>query len=242
VTIVAVIGEGASTVSVGLASVWPSGPRVVLAECDPAGGCLSAWLGVPRAPGLADVVAGAEADTWPRIEASLQPTPTGLELLAAPHRALEAAAVVNAAAATVLPVLAALDDVVTVADCGRSRGALPAIVASASVVVLAHRQHAGSAAAATVGLERVAETADLVQRRGTPLAIALIGSRPYGEADVAAFTGADVVVPVADDPWAAAVLAGRAGAASRLRRSSLMRSLTVLAGTVAVHTRSRVTR
>jgi MinD-like ATPase involved in chromosome partitioning or flagellar assembly len=239
-TIVAVAGEGSTTIAAGLASVWPSGDRVVLAEFDPSGGCLSAWLGVPRSPGLADVVAGAGADTWPRIEASLQPTPAGLELLAAPHRAVEAAAVINAATTTVLPVLAALADVVAIADCGRMRNGLAPAVSLATAVVVAHRQHPGSAAAATVGLERVADIAEQLRRRGTPHVVALIGSRPYSTGDVAAFLGSHAVLGIADDPWAAALLAGRSGSTIRLRRSPLFRSLATLAGATNVHVRHPV--
>ena len=73
--------------------------------------------------------------------------------------------------------------------------------------------------------------------RSIPTIVALIGSRPYAADEVAAFVQADTVVDIADDPWAAAVLAGRSGSAVRLRRSPLMRSLVELAGVVSASLR-----
>jgi hypothetical protein len=66
----------------------------------------------------------------------------------------------------------------------------------------------------------------------------LIGDRPYGAAEVADFIEADAVVAVAHDPWAAAVLAGRAGSTIRLRRSPLMRSFAELAAVISSRSRS----
>jgi hypothetical protein len=103
-----------------------------------------------------------------------------------------------------------------------------------------HRQHAGSASAAAVGLERVADLCDVLTLRSIPFVVGLIGEQPYRCDEVAGFVGAELVVPVAVDAWAAAVLAGRAGTASRLRRSGLLRSLAALARLLS--TRLRETR
>jgi hypothetical protein len=100
------------------------------------------------------------------------------------------------------------------------------------VVVVAHRQHSGSAAAAALGMERVAELTSQLAARSIPTIVALIGSTPYTVGEVSDFVRADAVVALADDPWAAAVLAGRAGSAVRLRRSALMRSLDELVSLV----------
>jgi hypothetical protein len=140
---------------------------------------------------------------------------------------------VLAATTAVLPVLSALDLPIVIADGGRVRGPLPALVLQAGVVVIAHRQHRGSAAAAALGLERVAETASQLAARSIPAVVALVGAEPYGADEVAQFVCADAVLAVADDPWAAAVLAGRAGSGTRLRRSPLMRSIVELAGAVS---------
>jgi hypothetical protein len=162
----------------------------------------------------------------------VQRAQSGLDVLVAPTRAVEAAAVVLASAATVLPVLAVLAQPVVFADGGRLRGALTNLVTQSNVVVVAHRQHSGSAAAAALGIERVAELTSQLVARSIPTVVALIGSVPYSAVDVSEFVQADAVVGLADDPWAAAVLAGRAGSAIRLRRSPLMRSLDELVGVV----------
>jgi hypothetical protein len=239
-SIVAVVGDGASTTAVGLAARWPAGERVVLAELDAAGGCLSAWLDVPRSPNLSELVASPGAGSWPTIESMFQTSASGVEVLVAPTRAVEAAAAVAAAATTVLPVLAALEEPVVLADGGRVRGRLTPLVAAAGVVAVMHRQHAGSASAAAVGLERVADLCDLLTLRSIPYVVGLIGERPYRCDEVAAFAGADLVVPIDVDEWAAAVFAGRAASAARLRRSGLFRSLGSLALLLA--TRLRETR
>ena len=236
-SLVAVVGDGATTTALGLAAVWPQGDPCLVAEFDPAGGCLSAWLDVPRSPGLADVAASATPGSWPTIQSMIQHAASGVDVLVAPTRTVEATAVVQAAITTVLPVLSALQSPVVIADGGRLRGGLSALTTQAGVVVLAHRQHAGSAAAAALGLERVADLASQLSLRSTPTVVALIGDRPYSAADVAGFVEADTVVALAEDAWAAAILAGRAGSALRLRRSPLMRSLIELAGVVSARLR-----
>ena len=232
-SLVAVVGDGCTTTALGLAAAWPVGEPCMVAEFDPAGGCLAAWLDVPRSPGLADVVASASPGSWATVRAMSQRSQSGVEVLVAPTRSVEAAAVVLAATTAVLPVLCGLDLPVVVADGGRMRGPLSALALQAGVVVIAHRQQRGSAAAAALGLERVAETAAQLAARSIPMVVALIGAQPYGVDEVAQFVRADVVVGLADDPWAAAVLAGRAGSGTRLSRSPLMRSIVELAGVVS---------
>jgi hypothetical protein len=100
-----------------------------------------------------------------------------------------------------------------------------------------HRQHAGSAGAAVIGLERLAAICDLLRVRSIPFVVGLIGEQPYRSDEVAAFVGADAVVPVAVDAWAAAVLAGRAGSAVRFRRSALMQTLGELANVLSARLR-----
>jgi hypothetical protein len=209
----------------------------MVAEFDPAGGSMTAWLDLPRSPGLAEVAAAPAPISWSTIQPMIQRAQSGLDVLVAPTRAVEAAAVVLAATTTVLPVLASLDRPVVLADGGRLRGGLSALVQRASVVVVAHRQHPGSAAAAALGIERVAELTGLLVTRSIPTVVALIGAVPYTAVEVTEFVQADAVVALADDPWSAAVLAGRAGSSIRFRRSALMRSLDELAGVVSARLR-----
>jgi hypothetical protein len=236
VTLVAVVGDGCTTTALGIAAAWPVGGDCIVAEFDPAGGCMAAWLDVPRSPGLAEVVASSTPAAWTTIESMLQRAASGVDVLVAPTRSLEAAAVVLASTSTVLSVLSALAEPVVIADGGRLRGGLSPLVQQANVVVVAHRQHSGSAAAAALGIERVAELTSQLVSRFIPTVVALIGARPYTVEDVARFVEVDVV-GLADDPWSAAVLAGRAGSRVRLRRSPLMRSLGELAAVVSARLR-----
>lgn len=233
-SLVAVVGDGCTTTALGMAATWRSDESCMVAEFDPAGGCLAAWLDVPRSPGLAEAAASSPSGTWSTIQSMVQRSESGVDVLVAPTRAVEAAAVVLAAGASVLPVLAGLDSTVVIADGGRLRGPLSPLVTKADFVVVAHRQHAGSAAAAALGFDRLAELTAQLGVRSIPTVVALIGSRPYAADEVATFVGADTVVALADDPWAAAVLAGRAGSAARLRRSPLMRSLNEMVAIVSV--------
>jgi hypothetical protein len=230
VTTVAVIGDGASTTALALAAVWPSNERV-LAEFDPAGGCFGAWLDLPRSPGLAEVAA-VNAPTWDDVAACVQHSRAGVDVLVAPARATEAAAVVHAATRAVLRLMSSASAPLTVIDGGRARGGLPAAVSGSAAVVVCHRQQSGSAAAAALGLGRVAEIIELLATRAAPAVVALIGDRPYGCAEVARFLDGPPVVAVADDPWAASVLAGRAASATRVRRSPLMSSVAAVADAV----------
>jgi hypothetical protein len=235
---VAVVGDCATTIAIGLAATWPSGEQTFVLEFDPSGGCASAWLDVPRQPGLSQLAASAESHTWGAIEASIQRSAAGVDVLVAPTRAVEASAAVAASASTVLPVLAAIDEVTAIADGGRLHGDISALAAKADIVVVAHRQHHGSAAAAAVGLERVADTCDALARRSVPHVVALVGDRPYAADEVAAFVGVAAVVNLAIDDWAAAVFSGRAASPSRLKRSPLWRSLSELSGVVSASLRS----
>jgi len=237
VSLVAVVGDCCSTTSVGIAAAWSIDEACAVVEFDPSGGCLAAWLDVPRSPGLAEVAASAAPGTWSTIQSMLQQAPSGIDVLVAPTRAVEAAAVVAAASLSVLPVLAAVASPVVIADGGRLRGSVSQLVLHADVVVVAHRQHSGSAAAAALGFERLAELTSQLAARSIPTVVALIGDRPYAADEVALFVEADAVVTIADDPWSAAVFAGRAGSVTRLRRSPLMRSLAELAGVISANLR-----
>ena len=236
-SLIAVVGDGCTTTALGLAAAWPHDDSCMVAEFDPDGGCLAAWLDLPRSPGLAEIVASSVPGSWAAVEAMMQRAASGVDVLVAPTRAVEAAAVVQAATTSVLPVLSGLDSVVVIADGGRLRGGLSALVSQAGLVVIAHRQHRGSAAAAALGIERVADLASQLRVRSIPTVVAMVGVNPYGADEVAQFVEVDNVMAIADDPWAAAVLAGRAGSAVRFRRSPLMRSFTQLAAVVSAELR-----
>lgn len=128
-----------------------------------------------------------------------------------------------------LPVMSA-HEWVFVADSRRAGGALPPAVAQAGVVVVSHVQHAGSPAAAALGMERLADRCALLTMRSLPTIVALHGTVPYGIDEVRTFLGVSTVVAIADDPWAVAVIAGRPGSPRRLRRSAWWASVERLSG------------
>lgn len=237
-TIVAICGSPCTTTALGLTAAWPAGERAVAVEADPAGGCAAAWLGVPVEPGLATLAAQGTSARWHSITEATQHTPSGLPVICAPSRAAAAGAASAAAAATVLPMMAASTDTTFVVDAGALGAAVPPAVRVADVVVIVHRQHAASAPAAAVGLERVADGASVLTPRAVPLVLLLLGERPYALDEVADFVGIPAAYSLPADPFAAAVLAGRASRAGRLHRTPLWRALGRIAGDVAAMLRS----
>ena len=234
-TIVAVLGQRCTTTAVGLAAalpaVEPAGEAPLLVEADPAGGYLSAWFALTRRPGLLDLVAAAGNLGEFGLDECVQSSERGVEVIVGPHRGVEAAAAL-AAAGTVLAQLRALSRTAVI-DGGRwSATTIPPVALGAQAVVLSHCQHPASAAAAAVGWERLAEACAAFQSRSMPVVVAVHGTTPYRTTDVAGFLGVDAVCSIADDPWAAAVIAGRPGSPRKLRRSAWWSSMTRLATAV----------
>jgi hypothetical protein len=236
-TVIAVIGDCTTTTCVALAASWTSADVLVL-EADPSGGSLAGWLDTPSSPSLATIVANigvresSDGKAMSTVAAMTQRSASGVRFIAAPLRTLPARRAIEEAATIVFPALAA-SDVVTLADLGRRDPAnLPAdIVAAAAATLVVHRQHAASAAAEAVRLERLVELVEHLAAHARTVVIAVVGSDPFHPAEIAQHVEASApgavaqVVTLADDPLAAAVLAGRAGvSANRLRRLPLMRS------------------
>lgn len=225
---------------------------VLVLEADPTGGSMAAWLDIPVSPSLSTVVTRAGAGGWPAIDALARETASGLRLVPAPVRSLEAVRAVAEAERHVFGVLAGLDRPVVVVDAGDVLPALgaPAVLRHADVAVVVHRQARQSARAAAVRLERLAELVDVVVSADVPMILAVIGATPFEPAEIARFVaGADrdaeedaasaaeaipPVVGIADDPLSAAVIAGRTGvSARRFARLPLARSAAELAGATA---------
>ncbi len=225
-TLVAVGGMRCTTTAIGLASAASERRPATLVELDPHGGCAAAWLGVPRQPSLSEVVATGDPARADSFLTRVQPSLRGVDVLVAPVRAAEAAAAVPAASA-MLPVMSAMSTLF-VADVGRLGAVVPPAVSQAGVVVISHVQHRGSAGAAALGIEQLADTCATLAMRSVPTVVALHGTTPYAPVDVARFLAGPVVVAMTDDPWAAAVMAGRPGSARRLRRSAWWAAMTEL--------------
>ncbi|HYN35103.1 MAG TPA: hypothetical protein VES40_20940 [Ilumatobacteraceae bacterium] len=244
-TIIAVIGDCTTTTCIALAAGWPDDDVLVI-EADPSGGSLAGWLDTPSSPSLATIVANigsgdaSDGSVLSTVAAMTHLSASGIRFVAAPLRALPARRAIEEAAAVVVPVLAS-SDVVVFADLGRRQpGDIPSvIVGSAATTLVVHRQHAASAAAEAVRLERLVESVERLAPVARTLTLAVIGSDPFEPAEIAQHVEtsgalADVVT-LAEDPLAAAVLAGRSGvSANRLRRLPLMRSAASAASRLAV--------
>jgi MinD-like ATPase involved in chromosome partitioning or flagellar assembly len=234
VSTVVLVGDCVTTTTLALAAGWPVESDVLVLEADPAGGSIAAWLDVPVTPSLSTVVTRVADGGWAGVDALSRVTPSGLRVIPAPTRSVEATRAVDEASSSVFPVLARVDQAVVLVDAGRPvpafgvHGAIP----YADVVVVTHRQARQSARAAAVRLERAAEIVDAVDAVGVPVIVAVIGSDPFDADEVAAFVLENVTVPsptvalrLPEDPLAAAVLAGRTGvSARRMARLPLMRA------------------
>jgi MinD-like ATPase involved in chromosome partitioning or flagellar assembly len=235
VTIVAVLGDCATTTGVALASAWPVSDDVVLVEADPRGGSLAAWLGLPSSPSLSTAVTIGPAGDWPAVEGMLHAAPIGVRVLPAPVRAVEATQAAGEAATWLMPLLASSADRVAIVDVGRvsAADALPAAVVQAKVLVVVHRQVPHSARAEAVRVERTAELMAHLSGIGADVAVAVVGDRPFdpGEVVDVVADGVDATcVELPDDPLSASVIAGRAGVSlRRLTRLPLARRAAKLA-------------
>jgi MinD-like ATPase involved in chromosome partitioning or flagellar assembly len=248
VTIVAVTGDASTTTSVTLAAGWPAHHSVVIIELDPSGGSLAAWLDTPAHPSLASLVAnvgsgiGRDAtEVLALLSTMTHHSASGVRFIANAVRARSAHRSVEEAALALLPTLADSSTVV-IADTGAHRaGHAPSpALRAADVIVIVHRQACASAAAATVRIDRLVELIEELAHLDAILVLAVIGNTPFNPAEIGSFVDQSVpetvfmTVAVADDPLAAATIAGRAGvSAKRLRRLPLPRDAVRLAGDLA---------
>lgn len=243
-SIIAVIGDCATTTAVALASAWPAEQDVVIAEADRTGGSLAAWLDTPVSPSLSTIVAkmhgfGTSPDAaWSAVESMVHRSPSGIRFIAAPVRSREANRAIGEANVTFFPLLAQLDQPTVIADLGRHAAvdSTPLLALLATGLVIVHRQNASSPSAATVRLERLAELVETLTPLAVPMVLAVIGDRPFDIDEIERFVSADGrhqvrVHGLADDPLSAAVFAGHSGvSARRLGRLPLLRSTRELVG------------
>jgi MinD-like ATPase involved in chromosome partitioning or flagellar assembly len=170
-----------------------------------------------------------------RSESGLRFVPNAIRSTAA-DRAIEEATTI------VIPALASSTDVVLADVGGRRTDHLRSpVVRSAAAVVVVHRQTTASAAAGSVRIDRLVETVEALAHIDAALVLAVIGRSPFDPQEIGAFVEQAVpdtvhhTAAIADDPLAAATIAGRVGvSAKRLRRLPLMRDAARLAGTLSV--------
>ncbi len=255
IALTAAKSAGVTTSALALAGVWPT--RVLLAECDPAGGDVNAGLlrGAQPAGGLLDLALATRrgltpAQFWDHtVTLSEDGTVRLLPGLADPaqHPALTPAwpLLIRMLHALDLPAptgsaeSAAAAGWDVLADCGRLAPCTPmGLLGAADLVLLvlrprlAHVAHTRSRLSALRG-----QIANHSGSLPPELKLLLVGTSPYPAAEVATALDLPVAGVLADDPPAAAVLAGLAERRSWFERSPLMRTAHRLAADVhhAVH-------
>lgn len=242
--VIVVGGDCATTTTMAIAAGWPHGERrigdvhqeVVVVEADPSGGSLAAWLDSPLSPSLTTVVTalhqgvttGANPLTqWSTIDVMIRRSASGLQFVPAPFRSREARGAISEADLTFFPLLGSVDHTIALLDVGRIDPLrLPTSLPVADLTVVVHRQDSSSAPAATVRLERLAETLEALRDAGQRVALGVIGDEPFSLSEVVEFTAPNGPAwTLSPDPLSAAVLAGHAGVSRRrLARLPLMRS------------------
>jgi MinD-like ATPase involved in chromosome partitioning or flagellar assembly len=237
-TLVAVAGDCTTTTCLAIAATWVD--DVVILEADRSGGSLSAWLDTPGTPSLSTIVANAPV-TLPTITTMTQRGAGGINFIAAPIRAREAATAIREATTTVFPELASPDHPAVLADVGRYNASdrPPAVLTLAELIVVCHRQEPASTGAETARLERLTEVVESLAPLGIPIILVVFGRDPFDPAEIATFirdTSPNALATVhvlPTDDLAAAVLAGRVGvSAKRLIRLPLLRAAADLSATI----------
>jgi hypothetical protein len=214
---------GATTLAVLAAGCWPR--PVVLVETDPSGGVLAVRYGLGRTPGLADLAAAVGNHAAPAaLWSAAQVLPGGLRVVVAPESGEIVSGILADAARALGVWCAGFGDADVLVDCGRFSPASPIVglVAAADAVMVAVRPTAEDLYPAA---HRVRALAALAPR--AVVGLVLVGSRPYGLAEVSGQLGVRVLGVVDDDAGTAGIIT-HGGAARALRRSGLVRSVAAL--------------
>jgi MinD-like ATPase involved in chromosome partitioning or flagellar assembly len=234
--VVAVAGDASTTTSVALASAWPIADDIVLVEADPTGGDLAAWFDLPVSPSLSTVVTRVLDGAWPEVDRLTRLADSGLRVIPAPARAIEAVQAIAESSRSLVSTLATLRTPITIADTGRLQSSPVAhpFVAAAAVTVVVHRQSPQSSRAAAVRLQRLADQIELLATAPSNLVVAVIGAAPFDIDEIETFladaVGVNSVVGLPIDELAASVLGGRTGVSKRrLARLPLLRAARDLA-------------
>lgn len=202
---------GTTTTAVALALAV--GGLVV--EADPEGGDVAARARVPLGRGLVTMAAAARHPASTLL-VHTQLLPSGVEAVVAPTDPHQASSALAAVGARLVPALRSGGSPAFV-DCGRwspVTTVIPVLGACDMVVMVTEPT--------VSGIEHVRARRDRMQEGSRPLAVMLVGARPYGVDDVQAALALPVVGPLPIDPRGAVdVYAGPPRAA---RKSALCRA------------------
>jgi hypothetical protein len=239
-------GPGVTTAALGMAAVADASARVVLAECDPAGGDLMLRHGLAAKPNLVDLASAARGTAgdpavFRTVVQALRVGDRVVEVVVAPPGGAQSRAALPELTRAGQLVLNPPDRLV-VADCGRfeALSAARPVLALADVVAVVVRATADALAHLE---EHLGELLDAVTGR---LVVLLAHGGLYHEAEVADVLGRYVAEelmgsddqlavygPLPEDRRAAALLGGGLLAGRYWRRLPLLRSLDRIAGELA---------
>jgi Flp pilus assembly CpaE family ATPase len=210
---------GVTTAAAALTAAGAASGRALLAELDPAGGSVQVLASGPASWGLLDAAGRLRRESGPDpVLANLTELPAGVHTLLAPTAGHTAESVIGSVADRWIGALrAAAPDVVI--DAGRWEPSQRTAhrIAGADLVGLVCRPTVGGIEAARLTLDRLRTAAR------APVAVVVIGHKPYRPEEIAAHLDAPLGGTLAWDPRAVAAL-WLGGAAPRWRRSSLGRS------------------
>ena len=237
---------GVTTAALGLAAVTVEASRVVLVECDPAGGDLMLRHGLAAKPNLVDLASaargtGGDPAVYESVAQELRLGDRAVPVVVAPAGGAQSRAALPELTRAGQLVLSPPDRLL-VADCGRFEMSSPArpVLALADVVVVQVRATADGLAHVR---EHLGELLDVVTGR---LVVLLGHGGLYQEADVADVLGRYVAEelmapddhvtvrgPLPEDRRSAALLSGGLVAGRRWQRLPLLRALHGIAGELA---------
>jgi hypothetical protein len=230
VTVVAFVSlkgaPGLTTAACLVGAVWPADRRVMVVECDPAGGDLAARFGLSAQLGWTSFLTavrrgGSGAPVMPH----LQQLPGGVDVLVG-TQALDTVAGERPPAVLIksLSSDSSLDEgseggIDVLADAGRIRvdgSSDGGWLDRADVVAVFLRTDAAS-------VLRLREHADSLRHRcGRRVGLVLVGGGPHRADEVEEFVGIPVIGALPHDPGAAAVASGEVSGRRRLARSALV--------------------
>lgn len=215
---------GVTTLACLVGGTWPADRRVVVAECDPAGGDLATRFSLSAKTGWLSLTAASRRDEeGVSIEPHLQQLPGGLDVLVAPPGGGGAGGgrVARRAAERALCEFAGDGGADVIVDLGRlpwDEGESGPWLSLASTIGIVLRSDAAS-------IVHVEERGGPIRElHGGKVSLVVVGSGPYSSAEIERFTGIPVVAEIPDEPTAAGVMTLGRGSERRLARSGLVGS------------------
>lgn len=221
---------GVTLTALSVAAAWPaeSGRCKVYLEADASGGTLALRYGLGLEPGLVTLAVAARRHLDPgALWDHAQELPGGLPVVIGPDSPARAASVLGSSGDVIARWLGAQPDLDVIVDIGRLGPEAPAmdLMQHADLTVVVARP-------TVEHLQPATQRMRTLEASSGRLGWALIGDTPHSAAEVTEAFGYDVFGVIADDRRGATALESGA-ATNRLRRSSLARSASALADTLA---------